>query len=83
MPLDGVRLTQKAESGNKPKAQGLANGPQDFELTAPVIDFNVAQGHVLQNAETSGAAQITIVQAQELQPFASFSGASSARSARL
>jgi lipopolysaccharide export system protein LptA len=63
--VDGVRLTQKAESGTQPKAQGLANGPQDFELSAPAIDFNVAQGHVLQNAETSGAAQITIVQAQE------------------
>jgi len=63
--VDGVRLTQKAASGTKPKTQGVANGPQDFELTAPAIDFNVAQGHVLQNAETSGAAQITIVQAQD------------------
>ena len=64
--VDGVRLTQKAApNGNKPAGQGAANGPQDFELTAPVIDFDVAQGHILQRAETSGAAQITIAQAQD------------------
>ncbi len=64
--VDGVRLTQKAApDANKPTAQGVANGPQDFELNAPVIDFDVAQGHILQHAETSGAAQITIAQAQD------------------
>ncbi len=61
--LDGVRLTQNAVAGNKPTAKGTANGPQDFELTAPAMDFIVAQGHILQQAETSGAAQITIAQA--------------------
>ena len=59
-------LTQKADSGSKasgkPEAKGLGNGPQDFELTAPVIDFTVAEGHVLKQAVTSGAAQITIAQ---------------------
>ncbi|HEY6369445.1 MAG TPA: LptA/OstA family protein [Candidatus Sulfotelmatobacter sp.] len=63
--LDGVRLTQNAIAGNKPTAKGTANGPQDFEITAPLMDFTVSQGHVLQQAETAGAAQITIAQAQE------------------
>jgi lipopolysaccharide export system protein LptA len=63
--LDGVRLTQNAAAGNQPTPKGTANGPQDFELTAPAMDFSVAQGHVLQQAETSGAAQITIAQPQE------------------
>ncbi len=63
--LDGVRLSQNAIAGNRPTAKAPANGPQDFEITAPVMDFTVAQGHVLQQAETSGAAQITIAQAQE------------------
>ena len=65
---DGVRLTQNAVAGNKPAAQGIANGPQDFELTAPIIDFTVAQGHILEHAETSGAAQIKIAQAQAASP---------------
>ena len=66
--LDGVRLTQNAAAGNKPTPKGTANGPQDFELTAPIMDFTVAQGHILKQAETSGAAQITIAQAQEATP---------------
>ena len=66
--LDGVRLTQNAAAGNQPTAKGTANGPQDFDLTAPAMDFNVAQGHILQQAETSGAAQITIAQAQQASP---------------
>jgi lipopolysaccharide export system protein LptA len=63
--LDGVHLTQKAQNGNKSAAPGMASGPQDFELTAPIIDFTVARGHVLEHAVTSGAAQITIAQAQD------------------
>ena len=63
--LDGVRLTQKGAPGSKPAAKGVATGPQDFDLTAPVIDFTVAQGHILKHAVTSGAAHITIAQAQE------------------
>jgi lipopolysaccharide export system protein LptA len=59
--LDGARLTQKASGA---KAPGSTSSPQDFELTAPVIDFTVAQGHILQRAVTSGAAQITITSAQ-------------------
>ena len=61
--VDGARLSQRAASSNKPTAKGIASGPQDFELSAPVIDFTVAKGHILQHAETSGAAQITIAQA--------------------
>jgi lipopolysaccharide export system protein LptA len=63
--LDGARLTQRAASSGKPAAKGMANGPQDFELSAPVIDFAVDQGHILKHAETSGAAQITIAQAAD------------------
>ena len=61
--IDGVRLTQKAPAGSKPAVNGMATGPQDFELTAPIIDFAVADGHILQHAATSGAAKITIAQA--------------------
>jgi lipopolysaccharide export system protein LptA len=63
--VDGARLSQRAANTSKPGEKGLASGPQDFELTAPVIDFTVAQGDILQRAVTSGAAQITISQAQQ------------------
>jgi lipopolysaccharide export system protein LptA len=56
--------TQNAANGNKPAGKGAASGPQDFEITAPVIDFTVAQGHIIEHAVTSGAAQITITQPQ-------------------
>ncbi|MGD1080615.1 MAG: LptA/OstA family protein [Candidatus Sulfotelmatobacter sp.] len=62
--LDGARLTQKTVAGTQPAAKANATGPQDFELTAPIIDFTVAQGHILQNAVTSGTAHITIAQTQ-------------------
>jgi lipopolysaccharide export system protein LptA len=63
--LDGVRLTQKAVARDKPAAKDIATGPQDFELIAPIIDFTVTQGHILQHAVTSGAAHITIAPAPE------------------
>src|SRR5579864_767897 len=63
--LDGVRLTQKGAPGSKPAAKGVAAGQQDFELTAPIIDFTVAQGHILKQAVTCGAAHITIAQGPE------------------
>jgi lipopolysaccharide export system protein LptA len=76
--IDGARLIQKsatqkaaiqnAASGNKPAGKGAASGPQDFEITAPIIDFAVAKGHILEHAVTSGAAQITITQAQATTP---------------
>jgi lipopolysaccharide export system protein LptA len=62
--LDGAHLMQKATTGKKPAAKGATGGPQDFELTAPVIDFTVVQGRFLRRAVTSGAARITIAQAQ-------------------
>jgi lipopolysaccharide export system protein LptA len=66
--VDGARLTQNAVAGNKPAAKSTASGPQNFEITAPIIDFTVAKGHILKHAETSGAAQITIAQAPESNP---------------
>ena len=61
--VDGARLTEKAEGTKKP---GSNSASQDFELTAPVIDFTVAKGHILDRAETSGAAQIVISPAREV-----------------
>ena len=63
--LNGVRLTQNAVAEDKPAA---AAGPQDFELTAPTIDFVLVQGHILRNAATSGVAHITIAQARGASP---------------
>ena len=73
--LDGARLIQHAvQSGTQPaKAQpaknsGLASGPQNFELTAPAIDFILSAGNVLDHAVTSGAAKIVITPASETAP---------------
>ncbi|HTW31688.1 MAG TPA: LPS export ABC transporter periplasmic protein LptC [Candidatus Sulfotelmatobacter sp.] len=67
--VDGARLRETGSNANPPKpgnipARSGTNSPQDFEITAPVIDFAVADGRVLQHATTSGAAQITITPAQ-------------------
>ncbi|MGC1371561.1 MAG: LPS export ABC transporter periplasmic protein LptC [Candidatus Sulfotelmatobacter sp.] len=61
---DGVRLTQ--HSARAPTARPNANGasPQDFDVSAPVIDFFVSAGNRLDHAVTSGSAQITILPAQ-------------------
>jgi lipopolysaccharide export system protein LptA len=69
--IDGVRLSQHAVAGNKPDAEGTANGPEDFDLTARGIDFTVAGGHILQNAVTSGASKITIAETQHSTPASS------------
>jgi lipopolysaccharide export system protein LptA len=63
--LDGVRLLQKGASSKQP---GTNSGPQDFELTAPIIDFMVAEGNILTNAETTGPAQIKISPSQQAAP---------------
>jgi lipopolysaccharide export system protein LptA len=60
--LDGARLRQKATGAKQPTA---GSGPQDFELSASAIDFDVAEGHILDRAETSGAAKITISSSPE------------------
>ena len=63
--VDGARLGQQASRTTKP---GTSSRPQDFELTAPVIDFNIGHGNALERAETSGVAQITITPSQEAVP---------------
>jgi lipopolysaccharide export system protein LptA len=55
---EGVRLAQHAARTDRPAKD--ASPPQDFDITAPVIDFFVAEGRRLDHAETSGAAQIII-----------------------
>jgi len=60
--VEGAHLSQKvvkARSGDK------NNSPQNFDLTAPVIDFTIANGRVLKQAVTSGAARITLTQPEE------------------
>jgi lipopolysaccharide export system protein LptA len=58
--LENVQLTQKQADASA--SLKTAPSQQDFELAASAIDFNVAQGHFLQQATTAGAAQITITQ---------------------
>jgi lipopolysaccharide export system protein LptA len=66
---EGVRLAQHAASGERSAAiASSASPPQDFDITAPVIDFFVAEGRRLDRAQTSGAAQITISPAQNADP---------------
>ena len=68
--MDGVRLAQHGASGGAPATGSSASSsessstPQDFDLTAPVVDFFVAEGNRLDHAETSGAAKIMIAPAQ-------------------
>jgi lipopolysaccharide export system protein LptA len=77
--MDGVRLAQHAAGNREPATNASANPsphasephasePQDYDITAPVIDFFVAEGRRLDHAETSGAAQIMISQAQNSNP---------------
>jgi len=59
--LENVHLAQKqSDTSASPKT---ASSPQDFDLNASAIDFKVAEGRFLQQAATSGAAQITLTQA--------------------
>jgi lipopolysaccharide export system protein LptA len=60
---EGVRLAQQAVTKEAVKTEG--SGPQDFEVTAPVIDFFVVDGQRLDRAVTSGAAQIMIYPHQD------------------
>ncbi len=59
---EGVHLAQHSSSTAAATADG--SGPQDFDLTAAVIDFFVSDGHRLDRAQTSGEAHITISPAQ-------------------
>jgi lipopolysaccharide export system protein LptA len=63
--VDGVSLKQQAAESKQP---GKNSAPQDFALTAPVIDFTVTHGRVLERAETSGLAQIAVSQLQPPNP---------------
>ncbi|HTT23846.1 MAG TPA: LPS export ABC transporter periplasmic protein LptC [Candidatus Sulfotelmatobacter sp.] len=64
--VDGARLTQNMANSSTSVAKG--NSQQNFDLTAPVIDFTVADGRVLKQAVTSGPARITIAPAQASTP---------------
>jgi lipopolysaccharide export system protein LptA len=56
---DGVRIAQQAVTKQAAtKTEG--SGPQDFEVTAPVMDFFLVNGQRLDRAVTSGAAQVVI-----------------------
>ncbi len=58
---DGVRL---AQHGARVSGEASRNSPpQDFDVTAPTIDFFLAKGNHLDHAVTSGAAQILITPA--------------------
>lgn len=58
---EGVKLSQKkATSG--PGSAGTNSTAQEFELTAPAMDFRVKNGRVIETAETSGPPQIFINQ---------------------
>jgi len=69
---DGVRLAQKkSQSGaavmSSANSSAMASSPtkgdaQDVEMTAPVMDFIVKNGRLLERAETSGPPQIVITQ---------------------
>jgi lipopolysaccharide export system protein LptA len=61
---EGVRLTQKgSQTGTAATTPSSVKGSaQDVEMTAPVMDFIVKDGHLLERAETSGPPQIVITQ---------------------
>ena len=73
---EGVRLTQKkveaASAGRRaePALSGVEGTPvaslaahaQEVEMTAPVMDFVVKDGHLIESAVTSGPPQIVITQ---------------------
>jgi len=66
---DGVRLTQKSSQGGSlvtvatPATQAKGDSrDQEIEMTAPVMDFIVKGGRLLERAETAGPPQIVITQ---------------------
>jgi lipopolysaccharide export system protein LptA len=64
---DGVRLTQKkgeraGRAGTPVAPRSESDDAQEVEMTAPVMDFIVKDGRLLERAETSGAPQIVITQ---------------------
>jgi lipopolysaccharide export system protein LptA len=67
---EGVKLAQHAAATNlsAPNGSPSASSSQDLDITAPIIDFFVADGRRLDRAQTSGAAQITISPVQNPNP---------------
>ncbi len=65
---DGVRLSQRnSQSGSliavaSPSSGNGGSQPQDIVMTAPVMDFTVKDGRLLEHAETTGPPQIVITQ---------------------
>src|SRR5580658_5199091 len=59
---EGVRLAQHSSKTGQPPANGSTgtSSPQDYDITAPIIDFFLVEGRRLDRAQTSGAAQIMI-----------------------
>jgi len=56
--VDGAHLTENSSAESKP-----GSPPQNFDLSAPAIDFTVAHGKLLESATTSPGARITITSA--------------------
>ncbi|HWY20348.1 MAG TPA: LptA/OstA family protein [Candidatus Acidoferrum sp.] len=67
---DGVRLAQHAAptSASTANTSQHSSETQDFDITSPVIDFFIADGHRLDHAKTAGAAKISIAPAQTSTP---------------
>jgi lipopolysaccharide export system protein LptA len=61
MATSAARPTATTPSRVKGGSAGQEHG-QDIEMTAPVMDFLVKDGRLLENAETSGPPQIVITQ---------------------
>jgi lipopolysaccharide export system protein LptA len=66
---DGVHLSQKNTQGktlvavaSSPSKSEGSTKDQDIEMSAPVMDFIVKDGRLLERAETSGPPQIVITQ---------------------
>jgi lipopolysaccharide export system protein LptA len=72
--LDGAHLLQKATNASGADGKTDGSGKQDFDLTAPAIDFALNEGRMLKHAATVGAAEITITDAQPGSAAANRSG---------
>jgi len=60
---DGVRLSQKKSPSGVAGSSGAGGKQdQDVEMSAPVMDFAVKDGRLLETAETRGPPQIVITQ---------------------
>jgi lipopolysaccharide export system protein LptA len=54
--------TAKSDAPSGAAGNGKPGGAQDIEMTAPVMDFIVKDGRLLERADTSGPPQIVITQ---------------------